>query len=95
MFIRGRASITLTRMLEPHRVDLDLAAALRGARHSVKLTQAVAAVRAGLAIATLQRAELYGAASARTLTALARVYAVSVDDLRRRRGPTNSPTEAA
>jgi len=67
--------------------DLTLAAVLRGARHHAQLSQTVASVRAGLSLATLRRAELYGAARARTLAALARVYGVSVDDLRGRRAP--------
>ena len=68
-----------------HTIDLDLGAALRAARHLTGLSQAVAAVRAGICIATVTRAELYGATSTRTLTALARVYGVSVDHLRARR----------
>lgn len=66
-------------------VDLPLAAALREARERIPLSQTVASVRAGLSLATLRRAELYGAASTRTLAALARVYGVTVDDLRGRR----------
>ena len=72
-------------MSTPHPVDLVLAKALRAERQRAALTQAVAAVRAGLAVVTVQRAELCGSVSPRTLGALARVYGVSVDDLRGRR----------
>lgn len=65
--------------------DLALGAALRDARHRARLSQIVAAVRAGVAVQTVGRAERYGAASTRPLSALAHVYGVTVDELRGRR----------
>lgn len=65
-------------------VDLSLAAALREARRVVNLPQHVVAVRAAVSPAPLQRAERYGVVSTRTLTALCRVYSVTVDQLRQR-----------
>ena len=66
-------------------LDLHLAAALLDARQRSQLPQHVAAVRAGVSPVTVARAERFGTASLRTLCALARVYGVSVDDLRTRR----------
>ncbi len=65
-------------------LDLALAAALRAARARAGITQMVAAVRAGITLHALRRAEMYGAASTRTLAGLARAYGVTIDELRGR-----------
>lgn len=79
-------------MNDPDPVDLRLAVAFRAARHRIGLPQTTAAVRAGVSLGTLRRVELYGAASTRTITALARVYGVTVDALRDRRVTAASGT---
>ena len=67
-------------------VSPQLGARLLAARLQAGLTQTVLSVRAGVSVSTIQRAELYGAATTRTLAALARALNVPIDDLTRLAG---------
>ncbi len=66
--------------------DLDFAARIRAARLNNKMSQVIASARSGVSLGTIRIAERYGAATTRTLNALARVYGISVDVLRGRSG---------
>ena len=83
-------------MFKPTHPLLDLAVRLRTARADAGLSQVVAAARSGVSLGTLQRAEAFGAASTRTLLAMARTYGVPIDRLRGRAGaPGDLSTEGA